>query len=55
MDTGSNLGSGTVNFQDFSVIQILDEIILREFIRSKIAVFAVLGALNSDDLVKFSL
>ena len=41
--------------QDFSVTQILREINFGESGSSKTSVFAILGALNSVDLVNFSL
>ena len=44
-----------LKFQDFSVIQILREINLRESRSSKTSVFAILGALNFVDFVIFSL
>ena len=42
-------------FHDFSVIQILSEINFEECRSSKIAIFAILGALNLVNLVNFSL
>ena len=42
-------------FQDFSVLQILREINFGKSRSSKIAVFAILGALNFVNLVNFSL
>ena len=60
VDTAPKLGSGYIvtytvwKFHDFSVVQILREINFGESWSSKIAFFAVLGALNYIDFVNFS-
>ena len=42
-------------FQDFSITEILREINFGDSRRAKIAVFAILGAVNFDHLVNFSI
>ena len=49
------MGGTLWKFHDFSIAQILREINFGESRSSKTAVFAILGAVNFVDLVKFSL